>query len=238
MLSYKVLGIIPARGGSKGIPRKNIKLLGGKPVIHYTIDSAKKSQLLTDIFVSTDDLEIAEVAETAGIKVPFLRPSNLALDNSPSFDVITHVLDEFDKMGKQYDAICLLQPTSPFRELGFIDKCIEKFEKSDANSLISVLRVPHQFNPHWIFEENQLGYLSISTGEKEIIPRRQELPRAYYRDGSVYITKVETLRNEKKLLFGNIQFVESDERFYCNLDTMDDWYLAEKRIHEYSLNVK
>jgi CMP-N-acetylneuraminic acid synthetase len=234
----RVLGIIPARGGSKGIPRKNIKLLGGKPVIHYTIESAKKSQFLTDIFVSTDDLEIAEVAEIAGIKVPFLRPSNLALDNSPSIDVITHVLDELDKMGKHYDAICLLQPTSPFRELGFIDKCIEKFEMHDANSLISVLQVPHHFNPHWIFEENESGSLRISTGENQIIPRRQELPRAYYRDGSVYITKVETIRNEKKLLFGNIQFVESDERFYCNLDTMDDWYLAEKRIREYSLNVK
>ena len=230
----RVLCIIPARGGSKGIPGKNIKLLGGKPVIHYTIESAKKSQFLKDIFVSTDDQEIAEVAESAGIKVPFLRPSNLALDNSPSIDTIIHVIDEFDKMGKQYDAICLLQPTSPFREMDFIDKCIEKFEKSDANSLISVLQVPHQFNPHWIFEENESGSLHISTGENQIIPRRQELPRAYYRDGSVYLTKVETIRNEKKLLFGNIQFVESDERFYCNLDTMDDWYLAEKRIHEYS----
>ena len=233
----RVIGIIPARGGSKGIPRKNIRLLGGKPVIHYTIESAKKSQLLTDIFVSTDDLEIVEVAESAGIKVPFLRPPNLALDNSPSIDTIIHVLDEYDKIGKHYDAICLLQPTSPFRELGFIDKCIEKFEMHDANSLISVLQVPHQFNPHWIFEENESGSLRISTGENHIITRRQELPRAYYRDGSVYLTKVETIRNEKKLLFGNIQFLESDERFYCNLDTMDDWYLAEKRIHEFSLNV-
>lgn len=233
----RVLGIIPARGGSKGIPRKNIKLLGGKPVIQYTIESAQKSQFLTDIFVSTDDLEIAEVAESAGIKVPFLRPSNLALDSSPSIDAVIHVLDEFDKIGEQYDAICLLQPTSPFRELGFIDKCIEKFEKSNADSLISVLQVPHQFNPHWIFEEDKSGSLKISTGEKQIIPRRQELPKAYYRDGSVYLTKVETIRNEKKLLFGNIQFVESNEHFYCNLDTMDDWNLAEKLIQDYKLHV-
>jgi CMP-N,N'-diacetyllegionaminic acid synthase len=233
----RVLGIIPARGGSKGIPRKNIKLLGGKPVIQYTIESAKKSQFLTEIFVSTDDQEIAEISESAGINVPFLRPSNLALDITSTIDVIKHVLDEFDKNGKQYDAICLLQPTSPFRELGFIDKCIEKFEKSNADSLISVLQVPHQFNPHWIFEENESGSLCISTGENQIIPRRQELPRAYYRDGSVYLTKVETIRNEKKILFGNIQFVESDERFYCNLDNMNDWYLAEKLIHEYSLSV-
>ncbi len=233
----RILGIIPARGGSKGIPRKNIKLLGDKPVIQYTIESAKKSQFLTDIFVSTDDLEIAKVVESIGVKVPFLRPSNLALDHSPSIDFIIHALDEFDKIGKQYDAICLLQPTTPFRELGFIDKCIEKFGKNKADSLISVLQVPHQFNPHWIFEKNEFGYLSISTGENQIIPRRQELPKAYYRDGSVYLTKVETIRNERKLLFGNIEFVESDDRFYCNLDTMDDWYLAEKLIHEYNLNV-
>lgn len=233
----RVLGIIPARGGSKGIPRKNIRLLGGKPVIHYTIESAKKSQFLTDIFVSTDDLEIVEVAESASIKVPFLRPPNLALDNSPSIDTVIHVLDEFDKIGKHYDAICLLQPTSPFRELGFIDKCIEKFEKSNADSLISVLQVPHQFNPHWIFEENKSGSLNISTGEKQIISRRQELPKAFYRDGSVYLAKVEVIRNEKKLLSGNIQFVESNEHFYCNLDTMDDWNLAEKLIQEYKLNV-
>ena len=233
----RVLGIIPARGGSKGIPRKNIKLLGGQPVIQYTIESAKKSQFLTDIFVSTDDLEIAEVSKSAGINVPFLRPSNLALDMTPTIDVIKHVLDEFDKNGKQYDAICILQPTSPFRELGFIDKCIEKFEKSNADSLVSVLQVPHQFNPHWIFEENESGSLNISTGEKQIIPRRQELPKAYFRDGSVYLTKVEIIRNEKKLLFGNIQFVESNKHFYCNLDTIDDWKLAEKLIQDYTFNV-
>ena len=228
----RVLGIILARGGSKGIPRKNIKLLGGKPVILYTIESAKKSQFLTDIFVSTDDQEIAEISESAGIYVPFLRPSDLALDNSASIDAIIHVLDECEKIGKCYDAICLLQPTSPFRELGFIDKCIEKFEKSNADSLISVLQVPHQFNPHWVFEENNSGSLNISTGEMQIIPRRQELPKAFYRDGSVYLAKVEIIRNEKKLLFGNIQFVESNEHFYCNLDTVDDWKFAEKQIKD------
>jgi CMP-N,N'-diacetyllegionaminic acid synthase len=233
----RVLGIIPARGGSKGIPGKNIKPLGGKPVIKYTIESAQESKLLTEIFVSTDDPEIAEVAENSGIKVPFLRPSKFALDNSPSIDVIIHALNELDKLGKQYDAVCLLQPTSPFREFGFIDKCIEKFEKSSADSLISVLQVPHQFNPHWIFEENEFGSLSISTGENQIIPRRQELPKAYYRDGSVYLTKVEIIRNERKLLYGNIQFVESNELYYCNLDTMEDWNLAEQRVCEYNLNL-
>jgi CMP-N,N'-diacetyllegionaminic acid synthase len=233
----RILGIIPARGGSKGIPRKNIKLLGGKPVIQYTIESAKKSQFLTDIFVSTDDSGIAKVVESIGVKVPFLRPSNLALDHSPSIDFIIHALDEFDKIGKQYDAICLLQPTSPFRELGFIDKCIDKFKKNKADSLISVLQVPHQFNPHWIFEETELGSLMISTGENQIIPRRQELPKAYYRDGSVYLTKVEIIRNERKLLFGNIQFVESNELYYCNLDTMEDWNLAEQLVSEYNSNL-
>src|SRR6476660_1356929 len=110
----RILAIIPARSGSKGVPGKNIKLLGGKPLIHYTIASAIKASLLNDIIVSTDTREIANVAAQAGVEAPFRRPQDLASDTSSSVDVVIHVVNELAAKGKNYDAICLLQPTTPF----------------------------------------------------------------------------------------------------------------------------
>ena len=222
----RVLAIIPARGGSKGVPKKNIKLLGGKPLIEYTINDAKSSSFLTQIVVSTDDNEIANAAEIAGCKPPFIRPSELALDNSTSITVIQHAVDFFEKQNVFFDAICLLQPTSPFREKGFIDNAISKFIASKADSLVSVLPVPHEFNPHWTFEIGKNNLLKIATGETEIIPRRQELPNAYHRDGSIYISKVSVIK--KGTFFGeSISYIESNPDFYVNIDTIEDWKKAE-----------
>lgn len=225
----KILAVIPARGGSKGVPRKNIKLLGNKPLIEFTIDSAKNATLLTEIVVSTDDDEIAIAAELAGCKPPFIRPTNLAQDHSTSIEVVQHAVEFFEKQNSFFDAVCLLQPTSPFRENGFIDKAIEKFIESDADSLISVLPVPHQYNPHWTFEVNN-GTLKIATGEEKIISRRQDLPDAFHRDGSIYITKIQTLKNGS--FFGNkIAYIESNAKFYVNIDTITDWENAEKILN-------
>lgn len=222
----RVLAIIPARGGSKGVPKKNIKLLGGKPLIEYTIKDAKSSKFLTEIVVSTDDSEIAFAAEIAGFKPPFIRPIELALDNSTSITVVQHAVDFFEKQNVFFDAICLLQPTSPFREKGFIDNAISKFIESKADSLVSVLPVPHEFNPHWTFEITENNLLKIATGETEIIPRRQELPKAYHRDGSIYISKVSIIK--KGTFFGeSISYIESNPDFYVNIDTIEDWKKAE-----------
>ena len=222
----RVLAIIPARGGSKGVPKKNIKLLGGKPLIEYTIKDAKSSKFLTEIVVSTDDNEIANAAEIAGCKPPFIRPSELALDNSTSITVVQHAVDFFEKQNVFFDAICLLQPTSPFREKGFIDSAILKFIASKADSLVSVLPVPHEYNPHWTFEIGENNLLKIATGETEIIPRRQELPAAYHRDGSIYISKVSVIK--KGTFFGeSISYIESNPDFYVNIDTIEDWKKAE-----------
>lgn len=225
----RILAIIPARGGSKGVPRKNIKLLGNKPLIEFTIDSAKNATLLTEIVVSTDDEEIAIAAELAGCKPPFIRPANLAQDHSTSIEVVQHAVEFFEKQNSFFDAVCLLQPTCPFRENGFIDKSIKKFIESDADSLISVLPVPHQYNPHWIFEENN-GTLKIATGEEKIISRRQDLPNAFHRDGSIYITKIQTLKNGS--FYGSkIAYIESNSNFYVNIDTIADWENAEKIVN-------
>lgn len=229
----KILGLIPARGGSKGVPKKNIKLLGKLPLLEYTIHSAKESNLLTEIVVSTDDEEIAIAAEVAGYKPPFVRPAEFAQDTSTSLEVVQHAIAYFESQNIFFDAVCLLQPTNPFREKGFIDKAIEKFIASNADCLVSVLEIPHEYNPHWAFEKTSNGLLKIATGEMNIIPRRQELPKAFHRDGSVYISKTEVIKNGS--FYGDsIAYIEGNPQFHVNIDTMKDWESAEKiltKIH-------
>lgn len=224
----KVLGLIPARGGSKGIPGKNIKLLAGKPLIEYTIDAALNARLITDVVVSTDSPEIAEISRKLGAQVPFIRPASLALDTTGSIEVVCHAVKLLYEGGYEYDVVCLLQPTSPFRKPGFIDEAIELFSKSDYDSLISVLPLPEKFNPHWIFEECDNNTLKIATGEKEIIKRRQDLPKAFYRDGSLYLTRSSVIISKKSLYGNTIGYIVSDPLFNVNIDTPEDWLLAEK----------
>lgn len=221
----RVLGLIPARGGSKGVPAKNKKILGTQPLIHYTIQAAQKSNLLTDIVVSTDDIEIAAIARKSGVLIPFMRPEVLASDTAKSIDVVQHALAYFEDLGKYYDAVCLLQPTSPFRENGSIDLAINTFVSKELDSLISVLPVPHEYNPHWVFEEKE-DTLSISTGEQEIISRRQELPKAYHRDGSIYLTSTALI--QQGTFYGKqLGYVISNPDTHINIDTLQDWEKAE-----------
>lgn len=225
----KILGIITARGGSKGVPGKNIKLLGNLPLMGYTANAACQSKLLCKTIISTDDAEIIEVAKQFKIAVPFVRPEHLATDTATSIAVVQHAVDYLENNAEFYDAVCLLQPTSPFREKGFIDAAIQKFINAKTDSLISVLPVPHEYNPHWTFEENQNGTLKIATGEKNIISRRQELPKAFHRDGSLYITKTEVIK--KGSFYGeSMSYIENNPDFYVNIDTMEDWEKAEKKL--------
>lgn len=226
----RVLAIIPARGGSKGVPNKNIKLLNGKPLLGYTAEIALQSKLLTEVIVSTEDDKIRDVALNLGIKVAFKRPIELAQDDTPTIDVIIHALQWYEKQKIFFDAVCLLQPTSPFRTVELLDKAIEKFVNSGCDSLISVQKVPHQYNPHWTFEMNQEGNLKIATGEKHIISRRQELPMVYHRDGSIYITKTNVLLNQHSLYGESTAFIESNSDGYVNIDSLEDWEKAEELI--------
>ncbi|MBC8755134.1 acylneuraminate cytidylyltransferase family protein [Kordia sp. YSTF-M3] len=224
----KILAIIPARGGSKGVPGKNKKLLLGKPLIQYSIDAALQSKHITEVVVTTDDEEIISIAKSLGANVPFVRPKHLAEDTTPTLPVIQHAISHFEAEGKLFDAICLLQPTSPFRPKGFLDKALETFIEKQTDALISVLEVPHQYNPHWTFEPNKNGILEIATGEKNIIPRRQELPKAYHRDGSIYITKTNIIQNENSLYGNSLSYIVSDSAYYVNIDTQEDWQKAEE----------
>jgi CMP-N,N'-diacetyllegionaminic acid synthase len=224
----RILGIIPARGGSKGVPRKNIKLLNGKPLLQYTTEIALESQYLTDVILSSEDKQIITVAESLGIQVPFIRPSALADDQAPTIDVIIHALQWYGNQAIFFDAVCLLQVTSPFRTVEFLDKAITKFMNSGCDSLVSVQKVPHEYNPHWTFEVNLEGNLKIATGEDQIISRRQELPDAYHRDGSIYITKTEVLLQQHSLYGKSTSFIESSPEFHVNIDTLADWEKAEQ----------
>jgi len=224
----KILAIIPARGGSKGVPNKNIKKLNGKPLIEFTVEVALKSNYLAKVIVSTDDEKIAEISRNIGVEVPFLRPDNLAQDTSPTLPVIKHALEFYQDLGVEFDAVCLLQVTSPIRTVDFLNNCLEKFISSRSDSLVSVLEVPHHLNPHWTFKENEKGNLSIATGEKNIITRRQELPKAYYRDGSVYITKSKVILKENSLFGDKISYFINPSKDNVNIDTPTDWRLAEE----------
>jgi CMP-N,N'-diacetyllegionaminic acid synthase len=225
----RILGIIPARGGSKGVPGKNIKKLGEKSILAYTAESAFNSNFITKTLLSTDDVAIAEEGKRLGLEVPFLRPAELAQDNSPTLPVLNHALSFYKDLGEEFDAVCLLQPTSPFRPKGFIDRAISKFIESEADSLVSVLEVPDHLNPHWTFLPSEEGFLKIATGDKKLITRRQELPKAYYRDGSLYLTKSSVIRSGS--LYGeSLSYLLNDPDYYVNIDTLEDWEKAENWI--------
>ncbi|MCO5237721.1 MAG: acylneuraminate cytidylyltransferase family protein [Chitinophagaceae bacterium] len=224
-----MLGVIPARGGSKGVPRKNIKLLGGKPLIAYTIEAAKRSKL-NKIVVSTEDLEIAEIAKQLGAEVPFMRPDSLSQDSTPTIDVVIHVINELEKIGEEFDYICLLQPTVPFRTKSEIDESIKKIISEKADSLISVRKVPHQFNPHWTFIKKGSGFLKIATNDKSVITQRQLLPEAFYRDGSVYITSTNILIERHSLFGDKLAYLLNESQRFVNIDTLSDWNEAEKIV--------
>ena len=223
----RVLGLVLARGGSKGIPRKNICLVGGKPLLTYTAEAALAARRLTRTIVSTDDQEIAEVARRSGLDVPFMRPSELARDDTPSLPVVQHAVGWLEAQGERFDAICQLQPTTPFRPAAEIDRCIELFEQAGADCAMTVARVPDEYNPHWVYFRQANGTLHLSSGEGVPIPRRQLLPPAYHRDGSVYVTRRDAIMIEGSLYGSRVVglFVESEGR--VNIDVVKDLERAE-----------
>jgi N-acylneuraminate cytidylyltransferase len=223
----RLLAIIPARGGSKGVPKKNSKLLGDKPLIAYSIEAALLCTQFDSVVVSTDDENIAKLSKQLGAEVPFIRPAELATDEAKSIDVVLHCIQYLEAQGKYFDAVCLLQPTSPFRKPAFIKQCINAFIKQKVDTLISVLPVPHEYNPHWVFEPDNKGLLRIATGDETIIPRRQELPKTFFRDGSIYLTLTNVIKHQHSFFGNTIGYLESDPTDYVNIDTIEDWHRAE-----------
>ena len=226
----KLLVIIPARGGSKGIPHKNIKPLAGKPLIQYTIDAARQIVPDEDICVSTDDDEIIRVVEDYGLKVHFKRPAELATDTAGTYEVLLHALNFYEKQGKAYDVVILLQNTSPFRTGEQIKEAL-KLYNSDIDMVVSVKECAA--NPYYcVFEENEDGYLHICKGKDGEITRRQDAPKVYEYNGAIYIISVESLRKTHMHRFSKrVKYVVNEESS-LDLDNMFDWKLAEMMVNK------
>lgn len=222
----RVLGVVTARGGSKGIPGKNVRPLGGKPLLAWTAEAALAARRLSRVVLTTDDEKIAEVGRACGLEVPFLRPAGLARDDTPTLPVLQHAVAELERAGDRFDAVCLLQPTSPFRRPGDIDVCIELLESAGLDAVVSVLPVPPEHNPHWVYFRDGEGLLRLATGEEQPIPRRQELPPAFHRDGAVYVTRRDVLMEGNSLYGKRLGGFLVNSRS-VNLDTPEDWERAE-----------
>jgi len=194
----KILGIIPARGGSKGLPRKNILPLLNKPLVAWTIEQALRSKYLDKVIASTDDQKIVDIARQFGAEAPFIRPEELARDDSLTIDVAIHALNYFEQKGNNFDYLALLEPTSPLREMHDIDRSIKKLIDNEAiaDSLISVgeIALEHPFISKKI---DGKGYVKPFCATDTFIARRQELPKAYFPYGVMYLSKVDTLKEHK-----------------------------------------
>lgn len=227
----RVLGIITARGGSKGVPGKNIKLLAGKPLLAWTAEAARASKRLTRTILSTDDPAIASVGRDAGIDVPFMRPPELARDTTPTLPVLQHAVRALEEQGERYDAICLLQPTSPLRKHDTIDNCIELLETRGADSAVTVLPVPAEHNPHWVFFVDQ-GEVLTPAMPGPLVSRRQDLPAAFHREGQVYVTRRDVLMDRNSIYGDRMVGYALDPRDTVNIDTSADWSRAEQLLAE------
>ena len=202
-MKNNILGIVTARGGSKGIPGKNIKFLGDKPLIAYTIEVAKKSSLVNHLIVSTDDEEIARVCKEWGANVPFIRPKELALDGTPHLPVLQHAIDFYEKNNSLIvDYVVVLQPTSPFRTVEDLDGTIQKLIDTKADSAVSLCEIPTGFHPVKIKKLDGDFVKPYSIPEEEGI-RRQDLPVAYKRSGAVYAMKRDLIMKDNRL-YGDV----------------------------------
>lgn len=229
----KIYAIIPARGGSKGIPGKNIKLLDGKPLIYYTIKESFKSQYLNEIFVSTDDPIIAEVSKKCGANI-IKRPPELAADDSPTIDAIIHAINTI-KCDNDQDILVLLQPTSPLRKANDIDAAIELFLERECDSVISMCKVDHP--PYWCFIMNN-GILQPLFGDKYLKMRRQELPEIYRPNGAIYITSLGNLYKNKGFYCDKMIPYQMSPEKSIDIDNEIDFKIAEIMVRNEKQNGK
>ena len=219
----KPLVVIPARGGSKGIPRKNIKSLDGKPLIYYTIEAAREVFDDELICVSTDNVEIKEVVERTGLEVPFLRPEELATDAAGMREVLLHAVDYFESTGYDVDTIVSLQPTSPFRKGTHIKEALEMYELG-LDRVVSVKET--DANPYFVlFEENEKGFLEQSKIGN--FKRRQDCPKVWELNGAIYVINVESLREKAMPEFKKVRKYEMSQESSLDIDTPLDWELTK-----------
>ncbi|MCS4047524.1 N-acylneuraminate cytidylyltransferase/CMP-N,N'-diacetyllegionaminic acid synthase [Salinibacter ruber] len=230
MADANVLGLIPARGGSKGIRRKNLREVEGGPLIEYSIRAGLESSVIDSVVVSTDHEEIAEVANAIGARVPFMRPPALATDEAPTAPVITHALEELRGRGEEYEAFVLLQPTSPLRTAIHIDDAFSIFEDSNADSVVSVYPTCEE---RWERTEEGAQKLNYNDAGK----RRQDREPEYVVNGAIYVTDTSQFLETGKPITGIVGLYEMSERESVDVDTHFDLWLVRKIVKKWGHNV-
>lgn len=226
MQSLRVLALIPARGGSKGVPGKNIRPLAGKSLTERAFDCARASRSLDRIILSTDDSAIADHARELGLEVPFMRPKQLASDTSPMIDVVLHACEAlWTKEGYRPDAVLILQPTSPLRRPSHIRLAIEMLQDND--SVCSVVRLPKDLCPHYVMKIRDDGCLDFFLSDGRNYTRRQDVPQAYRRDGTIFLTRTPIIIEERSFYGSRCLPLKIDPTESLNIDTSDDWAAAE-----------
>jgi CMP-N-acetylneuraminic acid synthetase len=227
----KILALIAARSGSKRLPNKNKLLLGGRPLISWTIDVAKEVDEFCEIIVSTDDKDILTIAKNSGVLAPWIRPSNLSDDTASLVDVALHAISWFEINLYEIDAVMLLQPTSPFRSKNIIDKALALFKDNPKVPVISVTSIDKSF--HWAMKMQENGFISPVESLKEINTRSQDLEKTYILNGVIYLISVEELKkNRSFVLEENTPLIIGSGREVLDIDTKSDFDLAKFFLKE------
>jgi CMP-N,N'-diacetyllegionaminic acid synthase len=223
-----VLALVPARGGSKRLPRKNILPLGGRPLIQWSIEAALESGVCSEVLVSTDDYEIAATSRAVGAMVPWLRPAELATDTAASINVIAHAVACYEQEHGEVEAVLLLQPTSPFRSAESIRGAVQAYAEQSGTARNAVVSVsPASSHPAWTFAL-QHGNLHPTLGWENFLSRSQDLPPAYSLNGAIYVLPAKDAREALPIVRpGVLPFVMTSYRESLDIDTLDDWKLAE-----------
>ncbi len=227
MSKPKILGVIPARGGSKSVPHKNLAPLNGKPMMVYTIEAAQNSQLMTHFVVSSEDEKIIQVARQYGAPAPFIRPAEFATDEAPSLPVVQHAVREMEsRLDIVFDYVVMLQATSPLRTGADIDTALEKLIRTGADSVVSVVRIAHHHPARMRFIEDDL-LVQLPMGEQKELQRRQDLPPVYIRNGAIFATRREVVM-EKNSFLGKVSrpYLMPESRS-ANVDTKFDFLVVE-----------
>lgn len=225
-----ILGLIPARGGSRGIPRKNVALVGGRPLLAYTCEAALASRRLSRVVLSTDDEEIAAVGAACGVEVPFRRPGDLAQSETPSFPVAQHAVQWLrEHEGWEADVVVLLQPTSPLRRARHIDEALDRMDEAGADTVVSVVPVPHRYSPYAVNRVEE-GWLHDFWEQPVSFnrTRRQDVPVLYARNGPAVLATRTSVLLERQRFYGDrvLPYLMSEEES-VDIDTGFDLSLAE-----------
>lgn len=225
-----VVAIVPARGGSKGIPGKNIKPLCGKPLLAYTADVIRTAGIFDRALLSTDSKDIADMGRAFGLEAPFLRPEALARDDTPMLPVIEHALEWLERDGTKVDTVVLLQPTQPLRTAADVVRAVRLLEEGHCDSVASVVALPPHMCPDYVMRIDEEGRLVNFLPEGARVTRRQGVRPAYVRDGTVYATRAETIRKHRSLYGATCLPLVIDAERSINLDSEADWQEAERRL--------